>query len=417
MSFRLAHLSDLHLGYRTGTMKNAQGINLREADVYMAFSEIVTDVINTGVDAVMVAGDTFHKPNPKTNEIVFAQNQFRRLADAGIPVYVLAGNHDCSDIQEEVAASRVINDPARGIYSHAEPYVKHEIADGIHLHLVSHHMYADQIETMQKVHPVEGDINIFSTHGSVIDPLLNEKLRTEQSPREIVIPDFLLNDQGWDYTLLGHIHERGWIGSSTGAEDALGTKVYYNGSSVRRGFADKECELGRGWTLWEIDENGLFTPTIRTIRQRPQHDFPVIDAADLSAGEVSEIIIDRLKATQLEDMNQSLTAPILRQKIVNMTPAKRSALDWKTIDANQTHAMHWDTPIEYMVNDLRKNADETHKSALEENTTSDMAGLYDAWVSSSSMAEQISANLREDAINRARRFIEQGQDATLDLQD
>lgn len=414
MAFRLAHLSDLHLGYRYGKMTNAQGINLREADVYMAFAEIVSDILKVGVDAVTVAGDTFHKPNPKTNEIVFAQKQFRRLADAGIPVYILAGNHDCSDIREEVAASRVLSDPSRGIYSHAEPYVKHEIADGIHLHLVSHHMYDDQKDTMNAVQPVAGDINIFSTHGSVIDPLLEEKLRTEQSPREIVIPDFLLKDKDWSYTLLGHIHERGWIGSKTGASDDMNQKIYYNGSTVRRGFADKECELGRGWTLWEIDESGLFTPTIRHIRQRPQFDFAPIDAAQLSAAEISDLVVERLQSTQTPDLSPSLSAPILRQKVMNMTPAKSSALDWKAIHEHQKHAMHWDLK-RYMVTDARRGREDIAEDEQVENSTSDMLGLYDQWIVDHS-TDTLHESIRDKAVDLARKFVEQGQDKVLDLE-
>src|SRR5690606_17148906 len=142
-----------------------------------------TQIIEQEVDAVLVPGDTFHVPEPKIRDIVFAQNQFRRFDLAGIPVYILAGNHDALDISAEIAASRVLHDPLRKIYSHVEPYVHHELADGINVHMVSHHLYVDQAATMESIKPHEGAINIFSTHGSVIDPLMRIKLHTEQSPR------------------------------------------------------------------------------------------------------------------------------------------------------------------------------------------------------------------------------------------
>ena len=137
--FKLAHLSDLHLGYFTTRKVNAQGINLREADGYITMQKIITDVINHEVDAVVVAGDTFHTPSPNMRSIQFAQRQFWRLWQAGIKVYILSGNHDVDDIKENISSARILNDDWKSIYSHAEPYVKHEISDGIHLHLVNHH--------------------------------------------------------------------------------------------------------------------------------------------------------------------------------------------------------------------------------------------------------------------------------------
>lgn len=253
MSFKIAHLSDLHLGYKATNHLSSQGVNFREADGYLAFIKMVNQIIEEQVDAVIVAGDTFHTFKPEIRSLTFAQSQFQRFFKAGIPVYILAGNHDTNDIKADVAASKVLHDPARRIYSFAEPYEKMKIGDGIFLHLLSHHMYSEQSDTMKNLSPEKDAINILSTHGSIVDPLMKIRLHTEQSPREVVIPDFVFEDYPWDYTLLGHIHERGWAGSKLGStKDSLGTKVYYNGSLIRRGFSDKESPLGRGWTLWTI---------------------------------------------------------------------------------------------------------------------------------------------------------------------
>ena len=265
---KIAHLSDIHAGYTATRHLNNQGINVREADGYVAFARIVTDCINHDVDLVVIAGDTFHTSTPSIRTIIFVQNQFRRLAAAGIPIYALAGNHDVDDIRANIAASRVLDDPLRGIHSHIEPYAVHEVFDGVHLHMVSHHMFMDQSQTLPNVKSVDGAINIFTTHGSVIDPILEMKLHTEQSPREIVIPDWLLAENNWDAIMLGHIHERGWVGSSDGRTDTASTGIFYNGSIIRRGFADKTCTLGRGWTLWTIQDDGTFTQDIKTIPQR-----------------------------------------------------------------------------------------------------------------------------------------------------
>lgn len=413
-NYKIAHLSDIHAGYSSGRLTNSQGINLREADGYHALSRIVTDVIAEEVGAAIICGDTFHSPNPDIRAIVFVQNQLRRLWEAGIKVYMLAGNHDTNDVRADVAASRVLHDPWRNIFSHAEPYIHHEIADGINVHLVSHHMYGEQADTMKQIKPIPGEINIFSTHGSCIDPLLKEKLHTEQSPREIVIPDFLLTDRDWSYSLLGHIHERGWVGSKDGKTDTAGNRVYYNGSIIRRGFSDKEVKLGRGWTLWEIDANGTFHPTHKRVAQRPQLDFKPVLAEKLSAAEITDKIIENLKSSQLDGPNFDYrTAPLLRQKLFDVSPAKYAALDWKAINHHSQHAMLWSIKSSTTKEEDNKTPSEL-LSTGKLSESADVVKLYDDWVNESKALKETDTDLKELVVKRSRKYVQTGQEATLE---
>ena len=409
MSFRLAHLADLHLEYKSTRYLTAQGINAREADGYVTFQKCITEVLNANVDAALVAGDLFHTPHPSARAIIFAQKQLRRLADSGVKVYLLSGNHDVSDRSDEMSASKIVDDPSRGIFSHAEPYVKHEIADGIHLHLVSHHLYSEQDATMGQLHPVEGEVNILASHGSCIDPVLKEKLHTEQSPREIVIPNTLLYDEDWSYTLLGHIHERGWVGRKD-------KKVFYNGSTIRRGFVDHEADLGRGWTLWEIEANGTFKPTFYEVAQRPQIDFGLINAEELSASEITEKILSNLRGTQSDNKIFDLkSAPIVRQRLVGITSAKYAALDWKAIDVNSKHTLQWSIrQIQAAEVDAEVKRDIRALSNEEILNSGDVVQLYDDWIKKSSSLEETDKNLRERVENQARKFVQLGQEKTLE---
>lgn len=412
--FKIAHLSDLHLGYTSTRKVNDQGINLREVDGYIAMQRIITDVINHEADVAVVAGDTFHTPSPNMRSIQFAQKQFWRLWKAGIKVYILSGNHDVDDIKENISSARILNDDWKNIHSHAEPYVKHEIADGIHLHLVSHHAYGEQAETMSLIKPVEDEINIFSTHGSVIDPILEYKLHTEHSPREIVIPDGLLEGHDWSYTLLGHIHERGWVGSSDKKTDTANTKIYYNGSSIRRGFSDKPVPLGKGWTLWEIDNNGKFTAYPKTIEQRPQYDFDPIDAESLTASELTDQIVQNLKSTQTNGNEyDSRVAPILRQKIINLSASKVAGLDRQIIDQNSQHAMSWNLR-HYLRNDPTV---QSPKDSPESIASGNILDAYDEWArSSSSTLNNIDESFRAKVLNDAKTFVKLGEESILEAE-
>ena len=415
MTFKLAHMSDLHAGYRSARHTNAQGINLREVDGYLALAACVKQIIEERVNAAVICGDIFHSPSPSIRAIVFVQTQLRKLAEAGVKVYVLAGNHDSLDVKGDVAASRVLDDTMRGIFSHAEPYVHHEIGPGVNLHMVSHHMYSEQADTMDKIKPIAGEINIFSTHGSVIDPLLKEKLHAEQSPREIVIPEFLLSDKDWSYTLLGHIHERGWVGSRDKKRDTSKKKVYYNGSLIRRGFSDKEVPLGRGWTLWTIGTDGTFVPEHRTVAQRPQMDFKPIAADSLTSAEITEKIVANLRESQVNGTEfDARVAPMLRQRIVNISSAKYASLDWRAINQNTQHALQW--AIKQMADESADESERTIDVLSNEEIlkSGDMVQIYDEWVKKSDKLEAADEDLRETISKQARGFIELGQEATLE---
>lgn len=421
MSFKIAHLSDLHLGYRATRHINPQGINLRAADGYLAFASCVDQIIEEECNVAVVCGDIFHSSHPDVRSIVFAQNQFRKLADAGVKVYALGGNHDISDRIEDLSAAKVVDDPHRGIYSSAEPYVHYEISDGIHLHMVSHHMYSAQAETFKQIQPIDSEINIFSTHGSCIDPLLKIKLKAEQSPREIVIPDFLLADKGWSYTLLGHIHERGWIGSKDNLTDTSKRKVYYNGSIIRRGFADKDVPLGRGWTLWEVNDAGVFTATTKSVAQRPQLDFDPIEATGLTSGEITDLIVSNLKESNESGEFDARIAPILRQKILDITPTKYASLNWSIINDHSQHALQWaiaqqlSSPNVSVNSGTENSAGDNHSEGeVKSESSGDIVQVYNQWVKGASSIAESEDHIKVRVTEQSRNFIKLAQEASFE---
>ncbi len=411
MSFKLGVLSDPHIGYASTRNVDKQGINLRVRDGYLALSEAVTQMIENEVDAALFPGDIFHVPEPKIRDIIFMQNQLRKLADAGIPCYLLSGNHDALDKASEIAASRVLDDPYRKIFSEYKPYTSHEITDGIVVHMISHHLFSDQAETMKGVKPIDGAINILSAHGSVVDPLTKMKLHTEQSPREIVIPDYVFSDQDWNYTILGHIHERGWVGSKDKKTDTSKKKVFYGGSTIRRGFSDKVVPLGKGWTMWTIEADGSMIPTFFNVTQRAQDDFKAIDAANLSAGDITELIIKNLRNSHgYENGFEESSAPILRQQVFNLDPAKHRSLDWKSIEANSNHALQWS--LKASIDAPALDISETVDGVAAE--SGDIIKMYEDWIDKSDAMSKVIPDHKPLVLASGRKFIRSGQEGVLD---
>ena len=94
---KLVHISDLHLGYRAYHRTNPQGINIREADVALAFRETLDRTAEIAPEFLLVAGDVFHTVRPSNAAIADAFRQFSQFHSRSpeTRVIIVAGNHDC----------------------------------------------------------------------------------------------------------------------------------------------------------------------------------------------------------------------------------------------------------------------------------------------------------------------------------
>lgn len=328
--FTVAHLSDVWLGYRDKASLrkvapdslDGKAVPVRELDGYVAWDSAVAGVIADGVDAVVIAGDLFYESRPSYRALAHALGGLKRLSEAGIPVYVIVGNRDAGGTSDDAPYTMVLHQPDAGIYVHSEPYQTYQLLQepNIVLHMVSHHMHDESTEVMKQVVPVDGAINIFTTHGTVIDPDRKERIKLPDTIREKVISDIFLNE-GWDVMMFGHLSERQWVGSP---ED----KVFYNGSLIRRGFADPEGELGRGYTLWRIDlVTGDVAQELRTVAQRPQIDLEPIYAEGMDSSDLTEAIVGNLVG--VEGVGEE---PIVRQLVFGVAPSVLAGRDQVAID-------------------------------------------------------------------------------------
>src|SRR6185312_14268114 len=96
VSVKLAHLADLHLGFRQFDRQTPRGGNQREADVAEAFRRAVDDLLVQRPDLIVLAGDIFHSVRPTNPAILYLFQQLHRLR-AGLPdapIVMIAGEHD-----------------------------------------------------------------------------------------------------------------------------------------------------------------------------------------------------------------------------------------------------------------------------------------------------------------------------------
>src|SRR5512139_857188 len=105
---KLLHTADLHIGMENyGRMDPETGIHGRVMDFLRRLTDMVDYAIDEGVDLFVFAGDAYkmRDPNP-TFQREFAR-RIKRVADAGVPVVLLVGNHDLPAVAKRATSIEI----------------------------------------------------------------------------------------------------------------------------------------------------------------------------------------------------------------------------------------------------------------------------------------------------------------------
>src|SRR3989344_5968286 len=85
---KFVHMGDCHLGgWRQQELKD---LNFR------SFQIAIEKCIKEKADFVLIAGDLFDSAYPPIETLKDTFSEFRKLSDANIPVFLIAGSHDYS---------------------------------------------------------------------------------------------------------------------------------------------------------------------------------------------------------------------------------------------------------------------------------------------------------------------------------
>jgi DNA repair protein SbcD/Mre11 len=92
---RIAHLADIHVGMESyGRLNPETGLNQRLHDFLQSLDQAIEGALAADVHLVVLAGDIYRSRDPSpTHQREFAR-RVRRLLEARVPIFIVAGNHD-----------------------------------------------------------------------------------------------------------------------------------------------------------------------------------------------------------------------------------------------------------------------------------------------------------------------------------
>jgi DNA repair protein SbcD/Mre11 len=320
----IAHLADLHLGYRAYHRVTPRGVNAREADVARALREAVERVIALRPDLVLVAGDIFHTVRPSNASIAEAFRQFASLSDRlpGVPIVMIAGNHD-SPRSAETGNILMLFREIPGVY------VVTEEAERVTLSGLSTSVFCIPHNALARSEAIEAApdpgaaVNVLMLHGTVTGPRSEAKIRHVTEFGGATIEDAAIAPEGWDYVALGHYH----------IATALAPNMWYAGATERTSSNIWGEKGPKGFVIYDTEaRRGRFEP----IPGRDVVDLNWIGGRGRSAAEVDEAI-----ERAVSEIRGGIRDKVVRLVVTDLPRDVARTLDHRRIREHRSAALHF----------------------------------------------------------------------------
>lgn len=257
--FRFLHAADLHLDSPLRGLEadpSAPADAIRSAS-RRALEQLVRLAIDEEASFVLVAGDVYDGDWPDYGAGLFFAAQTRKLADAGIPIFAIRGNHDAAN-----RMTKSLRMPHVTTFDHRRAHSDVSLeALGVAIHGQS---FAEQAVTddLSRSYPapIDGMFNIGLLHTSAEGHAGHQRY----APCDVA----RLRAHGYDYWALGHVHtrtvlsEEPWIvfpgnlqGRHIGEAGPKGASLVEVADGRVRSVEHRDLDVLR-WIQIEVDATG-----------------------------------------------------------------------------------------------------------------------------------------------------------------
>lgn len=263
--FSFIHAADPHLDSPLQGLEVHEGapVSVLRGATRRAFENLVTLAIHQGIDFLVIAGDLYDGDWKDYSTGLFFRGQMARLNDKGIPVYLIAGNHDAASvISKKLALPGNVHVFSTRTAESKEvpglPVVIH--GRGFPNRAVPENLAAEYPEA------VPGKFNLGLLHTSL----------TGRPGHDTYAPcsEQDLRNKGYGYWALGHIHQpeiisqEPWIvfagncqGRHARETGPRGCRLVTINDSLEVGSADWHPLDVVRWQASEVDIGGLDNPS------------------------------------------------------------------------------------------------------------------------------------------------------------
>ena len=254
-----------------GRVDPATGLSTRLGDFLAALDQVIGYALANDVDLVVFSGDAYktRDPNP-THQREFAR-RIRRLVEAGLPIFLLVGNHDLPnatgrahsvEIFDTLGVARVYVARTPGIYRIETRHGPLQIVALpwiIRSNLLSRddykNMTIDKLDSVvtEKIATIitslTGELDrsipaVLCAHGTIEGATYGSE-RSVMLGQDMVFPKSIINNPAFAYVALGHIHKHQVVNTTPPA--------VYAGSLERIDFGEEHD--AKGFVIIDLDEH------------------------------------------------------------------------------------------------------------------------------------------------------------------
>ena len=206
---KFLHAADIHLDSALEGLAQYEvaPVDLIRGATRRALENLVQLALAEEVDFVVIAGDLYNGDWKDFNTGMFFVRQMNKLREAGIRLYLIAGNHDAANTMTRRLRLPLNPDGESVMLSHEQPETRRLDDLGVAIHGRS---FANQAEKQNMVPdyptPIPHWFNIGLLHTS-LNGSEEHDTYAPCSPTD-------LRAKGYDYWALGHIHKRSVIADS-----------------------------------------------------------------------------------------------------------------------------------------------------------------------------------------------------------
>ena len=310
--FRFIHAADIHLDspLRGLEADPSAPAELIRAATRQALGRLADLAIAEKVDFLLIAGDIYDGDWPDFGTGLFFATQMLRLHRAGIPVFVIRGNHD--------AANRMTRSlrmpPNVTIFGHAKAHTHRLDSIGVAIHGQSFADPKEPNDLSQAYPPPDKTLfNIGLLHTSAEGYAAHARYAPCDLSR--------LKSHGYDYWALGHIHERQYLSEDPWIVFPGNLQGRHIGETGPKGAVLVTVANGRAtvehrvldvlrWARIDVDLSGATDETEALTRIQSDLAAALQDAGDRP-------LAARIVLTGITPAHAALSGEGLRDKILN----------------------------------------------------------------------------------------------------